>query len=184
VGFYNETVSGPCLPSGYTINCNTLCKERWLPQEVYDSSFEPYIIAQSRHRKGMNDEGTAPHHDMVSCDMTDEQILTLNSWCSLELARNEDDLVADWKAMSVLQSSGKLQDNIMEMIDKFVRSEGGEYSNSDLTEAGKNHESTNTFFGRIDAELKKELAKDPNFVKEKGMLKNTDPNLKINNMSA
>jgi hypothetical protein len=171
VGFYNETVSGPCLPSGYTINCNTLCKERWLPQEVYDGSFEPYIIAQSRHRKGLNEEGTAPHHDMMSCDMTDEQILTLNSLCSLELSRSEDDLVADWRAMAALQSSGKLQDNIMVMIDKFVRSEGGEYSNSDLTEAGKNHESTHRFISNIKASLEYELKKNIGFLNNKGLLK-------------
>jgi uncharacterized protein (TIGR03034 family) len=145
-----------------------------LPQEIYDQILtEPYIIAQSRHRKGLNEEGTAPHHDMMSCDMTDEQILTLNSLCSLELGRNENVLVADWKTMATPMSMGSLHSVAMEMIDKFVAGFGGVFTHPNLDEAAANHQSTNTFFDRLKAELSKQLAINPNFVNRKEILVNT-----------
>ena len=39
IGFYNETMSGICTPSGYFLNCNPMCKERWLPDYIYKDNF-------------------------------------------------------------------------------------------------------------------------------------------------
>ena len=40
IGFYNETMSGICTPSGYFLNCNPMCKERWLPEQIYKQTFD------------------------------------------------------------------------------------------------------------------------------------------------
>lgn len=37
IGFYNETISGICTPSDYTIDCNSLCQERFLPEFIYNT---------------------------------------------------------------------------------------------------------------------------------------------------
>ncbi|WP_254412208.1 DUF3289 family protein [Dyadobacter diqingensis] len=173
VGFYKGTNLQKCSPSGYGIDCQPMCKEGFLPQEIYDESFVPYVLAASVHRKGMNDDNTGIHHDMESCDMESDQIIALNALCESELSNQltETDLINEWKRMASFQSMGKLGNNIMAMIDKFARSEGGEYSNTDLTSAGKNHKSTRRFIDNINTSLAFELTKDPDFVKKQGILK-------------
>ena len=59
----------------------------------------------------------------------------------------------------------------MAMIDKFAKSEGGEYLNSFLTEAAKNHASTQRFINNIKASLAYEMKRNTNFVRNNGTLR-------------
>ncbi|PKB18716.1 DUF3289 family protein [Flavobacterium sp. 5] len=148
--------------------------------------FHPYIIAQSRHRKGMNEEGTATHHDMMSKDMTDAEIITLNpdtkKWIDIvnkegfqgikKLADEMEDLLTDF-------SQGELEDINLKMYKKFVGNKEGDFSDEILTKAAKEHDSTKLFLKRLKENMKLQLQQNPNFVFEKQLLVNNDKNLYI-----
>src|SRR6187402_1005253 len=104
--------------------------------------FRPYIIAKSRHRKGMNEEGTAIHHDMMSRDMTDQQIIALNpdtkKWIDIvnkegyigvqKLAVQMEDLLTDF-------SQGELEEVNLKLYRKFIGNKEGDFSDEVLTRA-------------------------------------------------
>lgn len=173
-GFYREGIT-PCTPSGYaeqrqgSTACTSLCKEGFLPQEIYDKSFTPYLIARSFHKKGMNHDNTGPHHDMMSCDMEDEEIIQLNYKTREELGLSERELIGAWKIM-IAPMSINLFENNFAMVDKFISGVGGEYSNPDLTEAGKTHQNTRLFINRIKQNLEFKLKNDEEFIKNKGVI--------------
>jgi len=129
----------------------------------------------------MNDVGTGPHHDMMSCDMTNQQIIDLNPLAAVQLNFGTiQSLVNNWKLMASPMSMGNLHEVAMEMIDKFVGGWEGPFRNAKIDAAAANHASTNTFFSRLNDELKKVLVTNPNFVFAKGILKNTDEGLEVN----
>jgi aspartate 1-decarboxylase len=94
--------------------------------------FQTYIIAKSRHRKGMNEAGKAIHHDMMSGDMTDQQIIALNpdikKWIDIvnkegylgiqKLAIEMEDLLTDF-------SRGELEDVNLKLYRKFTVNKEG-----------------------------------------------------------
>ena len=71
-----RVAAGTCEPTS-TIQAKTQTRISQL-QNFPKPSFSPYVIAKSRHRKGMNEEGTGPHHDMQYADMTDDEIKLIN----------------------------------------------------------------------------------------------------------
>ena len=143
--------------------------------------FHPYIIAKSRHRKGMNEEGTGTHHDMMSKDMTDEEIIALNpdakKWIDIvnkegykgiqKLAVEMEDLLTDF-------SKGELEDVNLKLYRKFVGNKDGDFSDEILTKAAKEHESTKLFFKRIRKNMQAQLKLDNNFVFQKQLLINRE----------
>lgn len=66
-----------------------------------------------------------------------------------------------------------LEDNIKRMIDKFEDNTGGAYSNGDLTEAVRNHESTKRFVEQIRKGLAAALKK------HKGHINNLTKNVDV-----
>ncbi|EKT3967180.1 DUF3289 family protein [Flavobacterium psychrophilum] len=151
--------------------------------------FQTYIIAKSRHRKGMNEAGTAIHHDMMSGDMTDQQIITLNpdtkKWIDIvnkegylgiqKLAIEMEDLLTDF-------SMGELEDVNLKLYRKFIGNKGGDFSDEVLTKAAREHESTKLFFKRIKDNIIAQLKLNPDFVFQKQLLTNhliINPKIKI-----
>lgn len=143
------------------------------------NAFHPYIIAKSRHRKGMNEEGTATHHDMMSNDMTDAEIISLNpdtkKWIDIvnkegyegiqKLAVEMEDLLTDF-------AYGELEDVNLKLYRKFIRNIAGDFSDDVLTEAAKEHESTELFFKRIKENMQIQLKLNSDFVFQKQLLIN------------
>jgi hypothetical protein len=141
------------------------------------NSFHPYIIAKSRHRKGMNETGTAIHHDMMSGDMTDQQIIALNpdtkKWIDIvnkegyvgiqKLAIEMEDLLTDF-------SQGELEEVNLKLYRKFIGNKEGDFSDEVLTKAAKEHEHSNKFFDRIKKNMKIQLDLNSNFVFEEKLM--------------
>ena len=165
-----RVAAGTCEPTS-TIQAKTQTRISQL-QNFPKPSFSPYVIAKSRHRKGMNDEGTGPHHDMMSCDMTDQQIIDLNPLAAVQLNFGTvQSLVNNWKLMASPMSMGNLHGVAMEMIDKFVGGWEGPFRNAKLDAAAANHASTSRFFDRIKESLEYELLLNSNFIFSKRVLK-------------
>jgi hypothetical protein len=147
--------------------------------EVNNSVFRPYIIAKSRHRKGMDEKGEKPHHDMMSGDMTDAEIIALNpdtkKWIDIvnkegfkgiqKLSNEMADLLTDF-------SMGELEEVNLKMHRKFIKNEPGEFTDSILTQVAIDHEHSKKFFERIKTNMGKQLNLNPNFVFEKKLLTN------------
>jgi hypothetical protein len=139
--------------------------------------FEPYIIAKSRHRKGMNEDGSAKHHDMMSGDMTDQQIIDLNpdtkKWIDIvnkegikgiqKLSDEMADLLTDF-------SRGDLEEVNLKLHKKFVKNQTGDFSDEVLTKAAKEHEHTKIFFDRINKNIKLHLSENKDFVYDRKMM--------------
>jgi hypothetical protein len=146
--------------------------------------FQPYIIAKSRHRKGLNEDGSAKHHDMMSSDMTDKEIIALNpdtkKWIDIvnkegykgiqKLSNEMEDLLSDF-------SIGELETVNLKMHRKFIKNEVGDFSDEVLTKVAREHESTKLFFKRIRENMIEQLKLENDFVYEKKILSN---HLKIN----
>ena len=141
--------------------------------------FHAYIIAKSRHRKGLNEEGTGTHHDMMSKDMTDQEIIALNpdtkKWIDIvnkegyegikKLAVEMEDLLTDF-------STGDLEDVNVKLYKKFVGNKPGDFSDPILTQAAVKHEHTDKFFARVKENMKTQLNSSPDFVFQKELLVN------------
>ncbi|SHL78107.1 DUF3289 family protein [Flavobacterium saccharophilum] len=63
--------------------------------------------------------------------------------------KNDNELFEIFRSNAESVSRGKLEDNILRMILKMENNEGGEYSNSDLTNAVIEHENTQTFISNV-----------------------------------
>lgn len=143
--------------------------------------FHPYTIAQSRHRKGMNEDGTATHHDMMSKDMSDEEIITLNpdtkKWIDIvnkeghagavKLAVEMEDLLTDF-------SQGELEEVNLKLYRKFISNKAGDFSDPVLTKAAAEHESTKLFFERVKKNMRAQLRIDSDFVFQEQLLINRE----------
>lgn len=129
-----------------------------------DLKITSYVIAKSRHRKGRNEDNSGPHHDMMSGDMTDEQMLKLNPMFSDEIMSYEDNLLSAYRNLVKTYSMGDLEDVNMRMVDKFVESKGNdEFENKDLTYFAEKHESTQRFIRSVKNNIVFQLHLDPYF---------------------
>ncbi|NRS90699.1 hypothetical protein HNQ02_003646 [Flavobacterium sp. 7E] len=115
----------------------------------------------------MNEEGTATHHDMMSGDMTDAEMLKLNPMFSDEISISEDKLIYSFRNLARTYSMGDLEDVNMRLIDRFVNGDGGEYENESLTYFAEKHESTLRFINNIKKNLSYKLSRNPNFIYNK-----------------
>ncbi|MER0442502.1 DUF3289 family protein, partial [Emticicia sp. W12TSBA100-4] len=170
IGFYNETMIGICTPSGYTLNCNPMCKERWLPEEVYDSPpFEFLIAKRTDHRPRMNWRSQTDHTLVEAEDMkfgnphfTKDELFDINYLMTSNYIDNIPEnhfetlkTMADW-----LFTIGNLQINGDAMIEHFKNGNGTDYSNPILTEAAKNHQASREFINRFKIIFNAELGRN------------------------
>jgi hypothetical protein len=121
----------------------------------------PIELVRSARRPLRNEDGT-PARDMLFGDYTQQQIEDIGVMFQLDDAGYDlatvapAVLLAEFRRMATeLFSMGALEDSITQMIDRFEANTGAEYSNSDLTDAVRNHASTGRFEQNIRRELRR-----------------------------
>jgi hypothetical protein len=135
--------------------------------KAIDLKIIPYIIAKSRHRKGMNETNTGINNDMQSGDMTNEQMLRLNPSFKEEIGSSEDMLIDVYRNLVKTYSMGDLEDINMKMVDKFIISHGeDEFEDKTLTYFVEKHEGTQRFISSIKNNIAFKLKTNPYFTKE------------------
>ena len=124
---------------------------------------QPKLVAESRRKPGKNEDGTDAN-DMMFGDYTKERIKNIR-WnfeiddltVSPESARRHFD---NFKFMATsLFSMGELKENILNMIEKFRRNEGGTYSDPALERAVSGHTATQAFLREFERNLSTAIAK-------------------------
>jgi hypothetical protein len=112
----------------------------------------PKAVAFSVKRSGFDAKGKRAE-DMKCGDYTEEQIKSVDwNFKVDDFARDMSSTSAQYyfyrfrEMATELFSVGKLEKNINAMIDRFEANTGGVYSNSDLTESVREHDSTQRFF--------------------------------------
>ncbi|WP_428268699.1 DUF3289 family protein [Haliangium sp.] len=110
----------------------------------------PFRIATSGRRPGLGYDGTSPADDLAHRDYSEEEVEELSSLFKITNSFSDEALFAQFRFMATtLFSVGKLETNILQMIDKFQRNDGTPYSSPILDKAVSEHASTNRFLGDI-----------------------------------
>lgn len=108
-------------------------------------------IAHSDREVGKNRAGTDIADDLKYGDMTTQELKNILGFFSYHADWEDDTLFGDLRLMCVgVFSSGELRKNILQMIDKFEKSEGGYYSSPIIDRKAQNHQSTISFFRFIE----------------------------------
>ncbi len=128
----------------------------------------PVLVAESRRKPGKNTDGTVAR-DMMFGDYTREQIRSLRWNFALEDDQMRDLTVspacaeqhfAQFKSMATtLFATGELKGNILSMIDKFRKNEGGTYSDPRLERAASAHAVTQVFLREFEGYLSEAITK-------------------------
>jgi hypothetical protein len=125
----------------------------------------------------MNEAGTETHHDMMSGDMTDAEIIALNpdtkKWIDIvnkegfkgiqKLSDEMADLLTD-------ASMGELEEVNLKMHRKFIKNEVGDFSDEVLKKAVTDHKNYTIFLERLKENMERQLKSKPNFVFEKELM--------------
>ncbi len=126
----------------------------------------PVLIYKSKREPGKNVDGS-PAEDMTYGTMTAEQIKAIPMFVG---KMGDDGFIGDleksdpkvffssFRNMTTLFATGDLKMNILAMIAKFEKSEGGEYRNQALTRAARAHPTTIKFSDTLIKEVKAKLA--------------------------
>ncbi|MFL5354550.1 DUF3289 family protein [Archangium sp.] len=118
-------------------------------------SLLPVIVADSKRKPGLNDDGTAAN-DMRYGDYTQDQIENLSFMFQVDDFTVGLDKVSaktlfdSLRFMSTtLFAKGDLEGNIQRMVDRFESNTGAAYSDAILTSAVREHASTKRFVEQI-----------------------------------
>lgn len=119
----------------------------------------PGEIASSEHQPGIGYDGVSVHDDLKSGDLEDADSLTdITSLFAIQNAQSDETLFEVMTDMCTsLFAMGELETNILAMIAHFRGSSGTNYSNPILTEAARNHASTQRFITHITEEFRKKM---------------------------
>lgn len=134
------------------------------------------MIAKSRRRPTLADDGVHLNNDMISGDMDMRQLISLNPNFSTNIQYlGVSELVSEWKVLNYLATINdeEMRKIANEMTDIFITNNSifREYSSNRINALASNHNSTKLLINRIKQSLEFELKKNPNFVYEKGELK-------------
>jgi hypothetical protein len=134
-----------------------------------ESSFAPYVIAQSLHRPTLNHAGTAVHQDMSTSPYTNGMFLNLGGAYLFDLGYSKETLLSDIKGYSDLSTTDKTMEGILrKMFDRFYTntSINTVFEDEILTQKAVFDNSTTRFLNRISESLEFELKKNDTFVKD------------------
>jgi len=119
----------------------------------------PLLVTESARKPGLNYDGSKAN-DLKFGEYTKEQIKNIRGMFEVDDILRDLDKVSASTLFTIFEnmatelfSTGKMQCNIMKMIEKFKSNTGGTYSDFRLTNAAKKHEKTKTF----EAELVKKM---------------------------
>ena len=125
----------------------------------------PVLVAKSRRNPGKNLQGTTAN-DMKSGDYNKDQIKNIRWNFAIDNMLYDLDKISskvlfdDFRYMATtLFSTGALEKNILQMIDKFEKGSPGAYSAPILNDAANSHKRTHAFVNEFIGKLKTVIVK-------------------------
>lgn len=117
------------------------------------SYFNTLKIYQTERTYTNDEKGNMPE-DMKYNTKTQNQLIAMKWISSGDFPRSVKDRRTDWETLCKTTSTGKLQTVVLDMVDKFMKGSGGNYSNTDLTNAAKEHPSTQAYVDNVIKQIK------------------------------